>query len=77
MTLARITRKKLSVTHIWWADNFWLFAENHKELTIMLQEATEALEKLGMRWKPASMEYLYNDHVPEKDRQLPVTVAEK
>ncbi|MDA8609324.1 hypothetical protein N9L19_00255 [bacterium] len=50
---------------------------NHKEIQIMHQAATEALDTLCMRWKQASLEYFHNAHVPAKGRARPVEVQDK
>ena len=66
------TVERIVITHVWWADNLWLLADNWREFQEMAQDTTELMNKLGMRWKPSSMEVVHNRHVhnAEKGRAL-------
>ena len=55
---------------MWWADNLWLLARSRAMLKVMIQEATEALAKYGLRWKIKSAELLVSPTVPPQDRSL-------
>ena len=43
------------LTHIVWADNFWLLAKTREELARMQRDVTEVLEAKRLWWKPSSL----------------------
>lgn len=42
--------------HCWRADNLWLFVADMKQLTVLCQEATDAIYSLRFTWKSSSFE---------------------
>ena len=46
------------VTHVVWADNFWVVAANWEQFGVMVQELVTTFESRGFRWKESSLQYL-------------------
>ena len=55
----------LLVNHVWWADNLWLVG-TPVQLPRMIADATRALSRFRMRWKPSSLEILRSDKVTRR-----------
>ena len=58
------------LSHIIWADKFWLLAENHGDMRVMIEELTlEIRRRLGFEWKPSSLEVLWGSRVSSRERK--------
>ena len=42
------------INHIIWADNIFILARTPLEMQLMMDDVTEALNRVGLRWKPGS-----------------------
>ena len=58
------------INNLIWADNIFLFARNPTELQIMIDDITEALGRVGLRWKPDSPVILATRNFDEYNTQL-------
>ena len=49
------------LTHIVWADNFWLFGKTREELARMQRDVTEKFEERKHWWKQSSLLVMSTD----------------
>ena len=52
----------LSISLLWWADNFWIVATNPEESAVMMQDLIDVLGAKGLYVKPSSIKHLEAPH---------------
>ena len=68
----------VTVSHILWADNVYLFATDDKMADFMLRGVTRVLvDKLSLTWKAKSLEAMHGAHSRCVSREPFRTVAEE
>ena len=58
------------INHILWADNIFFFVRAPLEMQLMMDDVTEALQNVGLRWKPGSPVILANKNYNEYNTQI-------
>ena len=58
------------VNHIIWADNIFILARTPLEMQLMMDDVTEALNRVGLRWKHGSPVLLATKNYNEYNTQI-------
>jgi len=66
----------LRVAQVTWADNIFIFSNCISQLQTMVQELTNALYAIGLRWKRESLELMVTDLQPIGGRNLHVVTPD-